>query len=131
MTRIALIVLTLFVAVGAGFGGMALILEADLGLDPAWLDGTPFSSYVIPGFILLFVVGGSNLAAGLMLLFRHEQALLANFAAGAILMVWISVQIAMIGLTSPLQPLYFFFGILTIALAWRLWEEALGGAGVA
>jgi hypothetical protein len=124
MNRISLIILTLFVALGAIFGGAALIVEAELGLDVAWLDGTPFSSYVIPGYILVIAVGGSNLVAGVLLLEHHRYAIFAGFAAGAILTGWISVQVAMLGLTTFLQPLYFFFGLLTIALSWRMWMDA-------
>jgi hypothetical protein len=123
MNRLALTILTLFVAAGAAFGGIGLIVEADLGLDPGLLDGTPFSSYVVPGYILMIAVGGSNLVAGTLLILRHEQASSFAFLAGAILTVWIAVQMAMVGFVSLLQPLFFMFGLITMALAYRVWLE--------
>jgi hypothetical protein len=126
MNRLALILLTLFVAAGAIFGGIGLILEADLGMDLALLDGTPFSTYVIPGYILLLAVGGSNLVAGILLLINHEQAPSFAFLAGAVLTVWIAVQVVMIGMISFLQPAFFTFGLMTMGFAYRYWLEMMG-----
>lgn len=123
MNRTAVMILTLFVGVGAVFGGVGLISEADLGMDPAWLDGTPFDSYVIPGYLLLIVVGGSNLLAGALTWLQHERSVPFAFLAGGILTGWIAVQLAMIGFTSVLQPLYFVLGLMTMAFAYRYWLE--------
>lgn len=123
MNRIALIVLTWFVAIGAVAGGIGLIVEADLGMDVSLLDGTPFTSFVVPGYILLLVVGGSNAVAGTLLLMEHEQGSSFAFLAGAILTVWIAVQVVMIGMVSILQPAYFTFGLMTMAFAYRYWLE--------
>lgn len=124
MNRLAVVFLTLFVGAGAVFGGIGLISEAGLGMDTAWLDGTPFSSYVVPGYILLIAVGGSNLVASTLLLMRHEQAPAFAFLAGVILTGWITAQVAMIGLLNVLQPIYFVLGLLTMAFAYRHWLEA-------
>jgi hypothetical protein len=123
MNRLALILLTLFVGAGAMFGGIGLIVEADLGMDPALLDGTPFSTFIVPGWILLIGVGGSNLVAGILLLIHHEQASSFAFLAGAVLTVWIAVQVVMIGMVSILQPVFFTFGLMTMAFAYRYWLE--------
>lgn len=125
MNRIALILLTLFVGAGAVFGGLGLILEADLGMDPGLLDGTPFSSYVVPGYILLIAVGGSNLLAGILLLIDQEQASSFAFLAGSALTVWIAVQVVMIGMISFLQPALFAFGLMTMGFAYRYWLETV------
>ncbi len=123
MNRIALIVLSIFIGVGAVAGGVGLIAEAGLGMDTAWLEGTPFSSYVVPGYILLIVVGGSNLLAATLLLINHEKASTFAFLAGAILTVWIVAQVAMIGLVHLLQPIYFVFGLMLMGFAYRYWVE--------
>lgn len=125
MNRIALILLTLFVGAGAVFGGLGLILEADLGMGPGLLDGTPFASYVVPGYILLIAVGGSNLVAGMLLLIDHEQASSFAFLAGSVLTVWIAVQVVMIGMISFLQPAFFAFGLMTMGFAYRYWLETV------
>ena len=128
MNRLALIILTLFVAAGAIAGGIGLIVEADLGMDPALLDGTPFASFVVPGYILLLAVGGSNLIAGILLLIDHEQASSFAFLAGSVLTIWIAVQVVMIGMVSLLQPAYFTFGLMTMGFAYRYWLETIGYA---
>jgi hypothetical protein len=123
MNRIALMILSFFVAASAAFGGVGLILEADLGMDPALLDGTPFSSFVLPGYILLIAVGGSNLIAGILLLINHDQAPSFAFLSGSVLTVWIAVQVVMIGMVSFLQPAFFAFGLMTMGFAYRYWLE--------
>jgi hypothetical protein len=39
---------------------------------------------------------------------------------GALLIVWIVIQVLMIGLSSILQPAYFIFGLVEILLGRRL-----------
>jgi hypothetical protein len=126
MNRIALLALTIFVALSSVFGGIALIagvIEMDLSL----LRGTPFATYVVPGWILLIAVGGSNLVAAILLAIHHVQASSFAFLAGSVLTVWIAVQVGMIGMISFLQPAMFAFGLMTMGFAYRYWLEEIGG----
>ena len=55
-----LYLLLLLLAINAFYGGISLMLAPDgslLGMQPGWLDKTPFSSYFIPGFLLLLMNG--------------------------------------------------------------------------
>ena len=55
-----LIVLMALLAVNAFYGGISLMLAPDgslLGMQPGWLDKSPFTNYFIPGF-LLFLMNG-------------------------------------------------------------------------
>ncbi len=55
-----LIVLMALLAFNAFYGGISLMLVPDgslLGIQPGWLDKSPFNSYFIPGF-LLFLMNG-------------------------------------------------------------------------
>jgi hypothetical protein len=62
LTRVALITLSGFLGITAAGGGLGLLLGwITPGMD--LLDGSPFSTYVIPGLMLLTVVGGSALLA--------------------------------------------------------------------
>ena len=56
-------------------GGMMLATPdgSSLKLSPISLSGTPFSNFIIPGLILLFVVGVSNLIATFTLMHRHKR----------------------------------------------------------
>lgn len=50
----------LFLGISAVAGGAMLIHKPDgslLGMDPAWLDNSPFKTYIIPGFTLFILVG--------------------------------------------------------------------------
>ncbi len=60
--RIALFVIEAFIGLSAIQGGIALLRGAfDQWVPVAWLAGTPFSDYTIPGLVLVIVVGGSAL----------------------------------------------------------------------
>ena len=55
-----LYLLLLLLAINAFYGGISLMLAPDgslLGMQPGWLDKTPFSSYFIPGLLLLLMNG--------------------------------------------------------------------------
>jgi hypothetical protein len=123
LNRIALIGLNAFVAVGAVGGGIGLMFYDGLGMSVDQLDGTPFSSYVIPGMILLLAVGGSALVAAWALMARHEYAAHLAFIAAAVLAGWIIVQIAMLGFIHFLQPVFFILGLIMMVFAIRFWQE--------
>jgi hypothetical protein len=62
-------------------------------------------------------------AAAAALLVRHRRAGEVSIAAGALLLGWITGQVLMIPF-SWLQPLYFGFGLIVIALGWRVRRAA-------
>jgi hypothetical protein len=97
-TRLALAALELFLGVGAVYGGIRLLTDAErFGIEKSWLDGTPFDDYTIPGLVLLAVIGGGMLAAAVLALAGSEWAALAGFWMGAILLVFLSVETIVIG----------------------------------
>ena len=70
------------VGVGAVFGGYGLLSDAEsLGAKEAWLDGSIFPDYTVPGLFLLIVIGGGMFTAAAITLFRQRHAPLA---AGAL-----------------------------------------------
>lgn len=110
---LALVALNAF---GGGYYGMA---GAD-GVPTAWLDGTPFTTYLIPSVILFVVVGGSMLLASIAVLARWSIARRIALLAGAVVLGWICVQVAMIGYVSWMQPTTFVAGLVVVALAAQL-----------
>ncbi len=53
-------------------GGLGLVTEpngTNLGFQVEWLSQSPFTDYLIPGIILLVVIGVGNLAGGGIVLF--------------------------------------------------------------
>jgi hypothetical protein len=119
-TRIVLLVLTGAVGVTAVAGGVALILGAlvsDLAtvLSPpvAYLEGSPFATFLVPGLVLAVVVGGTHLAAFAALLRRTPRRHLVTTIAAFGVLIWIFVQMMFIPF-SPLQAGYFAAGLAEV-----------------
>jgi hypothetical protein len=77
-----------FVALTAVLGGITVAAGVDK-FPPAWLTGTVFSSYLIPGLILTVVVGGSATAAMFAALCERDAGTLYSGVAGGILLGWL------------------------------------------
>ncbi len=96
--RIALVVVELIVALGAVYGGVMLLADADrLGADPVWLEGSVFSDFTVPGLFLLLVVGGGMLAAATAAALRPSLAGLLAELMALVLIVWGFVETITIG----------------------------------
>ncbi len=122
--KTALIVLQLVLLLNA-IGGAFYGLSGAEGVDPSWLAGTPFKSYIIPSLILLVAVGGSMVLATAAWLLRLRIAPRLSVLAGSVLVVWIIVQVAIIGYVSWMQPTCFIAGLIIAALgAWATVTES-------
>ncbi|MCY2688571.1 hypothetical protein [Salinimicrobium sp. TH3] len=96
-------------------GGFMLIEDPtgeSLGLNLEWLQNTPFPNYLVPGIVLFFLIGLTNIL-GMWLSFNKKKNL-AVFGTvfGLVLMGWIIGQVIWIGYQDFLQPLYFTTGLL-------------------
>jgi len=128
--------LCLFTGITAVLGAIGL-LSASPGspaLPPvSLLEHSPFDTFLIPGLVLLLVVGGGNLLAALLEARRLHGSELAVLVAGGVLLGWIVTQLLMVQTFSWLQALYFVTGLGTLGAGWWLWrarhrlEEALHG----
>jgi len=117
--------LEIFLGVGAIGGGAALMLGPRGEIIPlpiSALAGTPFGSYLVPGLILFTVLGVGPLGAAALAWRRHPIAPLLALGVGLALLIWIAVQIALIGYSSapPLQAVYLVLGFLIafVGLGW-------------
>lgn len=121
--RRSLGILQIFIAVGAIGGGWGLISAPDgsnLGMPLSMLETTPFPDFLIPGWILLTVVGLGTLAAGILTLSRLWRYPEAAVIMGCVLMGWIIIQVALIRAVHWLHPTYLILGALEAWLGWRL-----------
>jgi hypothetical protein len=120
LARGVLIGAEVFVAVGAIYGGVGLIADNSIGMLPEWLDGTPFTSWTLPGIFLLLVIAAPMTTAAVAELRRLRWAYAASVLAGAAMVGWIIAQLLIIQRYFFLQPVMVGFGVLIIALAWTV-----------
>lgn len=100
-------------AFGGGYYGIA----GAKGVPTQWLAGSPFTSYFVPSLILFVIVGGSLLAASVAVFAAWRWASRMTVAAALIVLGWITVQIAIIGFVSWLQPVTAITGVILLGLA--------------
>lgn len=112
----SLLLLEAFNAFGGGYYGMSGAEAIPL----TWLSGSIFKTYFIPGLILFVCVGIPALIAGIAVLKHHRIAGKAAITSGGISIIWIVVQLFIIGYVSWLQPLIVIMAIIILILAMLL-----------
>jgi hypothetical protein len=127
--HVVLIVLTSFLALTAFAGGIGLLAEINTPpLD--MLAGSPFQNYVVPGLSLFFLVGGSALAAAILVLRRHPRGATVAALSAIMIIGFEVVEVLTIGspegIARDLQVFYFGLGflLLLVALAYRISRPA-------
>lgn len=108
-------------ALGGGLGLMAGPRGEIIPLQVAALEGSPFDTYFVPGLILFAVLGLGPLVAAALAWVRQPVAPLAALVVGVGLLIWLIVEIAIVGYSSnpPLQPIYLMLGVAIVAAALR------------
>jgi hypothetical protein len=128
--RITLIVIEAIIGLGALTGGIAILTGLfDQWLPLAWLQGTPFSDYTIPGLILLIVIGGGMLLAAATVSIQSEWAVLLSAAIGLVMIGFEVFEVAIIDrntqaiIPSTLmqQALMSILGLVIFGLSSYLW----------
>jgi hypothetical protein len=102
-------------------GGVALLADPTgglIGMPISMLAGSPFDDFLLPGLILLLVLGIVPLCVSWGLWRRRPWAWHGSVFVGASLVVWIAVQVAMVGHRGdpPLQAIYGGLGVAILAL---------------
>lgn len=115
--RISLGLLLAFAALNA-FGGGYFGLSGAEGVPREWLDGSPFHDYFVPSLVLFVVIGGALLTGAIAVLRGSAHARTLALLAGAILLGWLGVQVAIIGYVSWMQPVTAAVALVILALAW-------------
>jgi hypothetical protein len=126
--RIALVILEVFVALGAIAGGIGLLTGA-IPASLEGLQGSPFVDYTIPALSLMVIVGGGMLFAAATILSGREIGVLASVFAGLMMMGFEVVEAAIIDriggsellFAMSLQAFYFALGLAIFVLASYLW----------
>jgi hypothetical protein len=111
----ALVGLLLVQAVGGIAGGVALVAAPDgsvLKMSTSLLDGSPFPDYLVPGLVLLLVLGVLPLAAAVLLMVRPAIGWYAAFVVGCGLVIWLAVELTII----PFTVWHVAFGVVAVLI---------------
>ncbi len=105
------------------FGGLSLVIDPSgemIGLPTSWLEGSYFQDYLIPGIILLTILGIFPLLILAGLINGTKRSLLNARLIGYAVVIWIGVEIIIIGYKPepPLQLIYGTLGIIILLLAY-------------
>lgn len=128
-----LIILHIFLGIGAVFGGGTLTIAPDgklLGMPISILDQSPFTNFLIPGIILLLILGVIPLIVAFNLINQKSSKIgdALNFSKGThwswsfsiyigfILIIWLSIQMYMIHDVSVVHLIYLALGLLIQAI---------------
>jgi len=119
LVRFTLGILLLFLGLNA-FGGGYYGMSGAKTVPVEWLKDSPFRNYFVPSLILFVFVGGSALLAAILVFRQHRLARRTAFVCGVIVLIWLTVQLAIIGYVSWMQPTTAFIAILILFLTWKL-----------
>lgn len=119
--RFALGILLLLVAINAFAGGYYGMAGAK-NIPREWLKNSPFHNYFIPSLILFIVIGSSSLFAAVTVFRRDRFGRKASLLCGVIILIWLGVQIAIIGYVSWMQPATAIAAVLIIFLSFLIPE---------
>lgn len=114
--------LLLFQGLSGVAGGFGLIGDPTgeaIGIPRAWLEGSPFRNYLIPGVVLFAVLGVVPLIVARAVWVGLRGSRTAALIVGAALVVWIVVQILVVGYQTkpPLQAFYGSLGLILVGLS--------------
>jgi len=115
----ALTALILLQALGGIPAGAGMVADpvANIGMPLDMLEGSPFEDYLIPGLILLIVLGVFPLTVFVGLLRRRRCAWWMSVAVGAGLIIWILTELALLGYLPGIGlALQIAFGVVGAAI---------------
>lgn len=131
--RYLLIAVIIFLGISGLLGGISLLFDpsgSNLQLSTALLESTIFSSFLIPGITLLLFLGFFPIFVAYGLITRKKikaanrlniykkrhWAWTFSLYCGIILVLWIDIQVMLIGGGYMLQTAYAILGVLIIIL---------------
>lgn len=119
LIRKLLIGVSLFIFISAIAGAVGLI-GGGINIPLSLIEGSVFSSYLIPGLVLGIVIGGTHLVAAFSVWKRRRFAADISAVAGFGLVIWIFVEMYIMEAAHWAHTLYFTCGIIMLALSFLL-----------
>ena len=127
ISRILLLVLSIFIGVGAYVGGIAMLIKPDgsiLHMENMlpYFEILPFSEilfqdYVFSGIMLIIVNGISNTVASIFILMKKRIGHTLGTIFGLTLILWIIIQFVMFPINA-LDIIYFTLGLLQLIIGY-------------
>lgn len=111
---ILLLLIVAINALAAGYSFMAEPSGAGLKISIDFLRFSPFKDFFIPGLVLFVINGLFNIAAALVTLFKIKNHQWVIVFQGAVLVLWIIMQILMLQQINFLHYLLATIGISLI-----------------
>ena len=95
----ALMVFAVIQVIGATAGGIGLVQDLidNIGMPLSMLEGSPFNDYLVPGLILLIVVGLFPIVPLVGLILRRRWGWWLELAASCGLIIWIITEVILLG----------------------------------
>lgn len=125
--RIALIIITLFVGIGAFGGGLAMLIEPSgksVGFDALlpYFQVLPFANvlfqnFLFPGAALIIVNGITNFVSAFLLFNKKKSGIISGMIFGITLMAWITIQFVIFP-PNPLSIIYFCIGFVQFVVGY-------------
>lgn len=118
-TAIALTLLVLIQAIGGIPAGLGMVLDPidNIGMPLDTLQGSPFDDFLIPGLILMIVLGVLPLIVFFGLILRYRWSWWLSLAVGGGLVIWIATEVALLGYLPGIGvALQIIFGAIGIAI---------------
>lgn len=123
ITKILLIFWTLFIGLGAFFGGVSMLIAPDgsiLQMEAMlpYFQVLPFADilfqdYIFSGIMLIIVNGISNVVSAILIIRNKKIGYVLGTLFGFTLMLWIIIQFIIFP-TNVLSTVYFIFGVLQL-----------------
>lgn len=114
-------ILLSLVGLGAFASGIGLMTGPDgskLGLSLELLEDSPFEDFMIPGIVLLVVIGIGSFFGAYLNFTTHRYAGLFTMALGLFLILWILAQAWWLGWINWLQPIFLLTGAAEMLLGY-------------
>lgn len=119
VSELGTLALEFVVGVAAVIGGLLMIIQSDgrlLGMNPRMLGTAPFGDYLLPGILLVVLIGGAMLLSAYLTWAKARTAHTISTLAGLLLILWVIIEYAYMGYWW-LQAVVGVIGLLIISLA--------------
>lgn len=100
-------------------GGLACLTDTQspMGISVEIMKNAPFSSFLVPGLLLFFVIGVGNVIGAILVKRNWEYWGYSTGILGGALVIWIIVQCLILESVIFLHVLFFFIGVVQGILA--------------